>query len=938
MLTHEIRQSFLEFYTRRGHTLLPSASLVPVADTSLLLINAGMAPLKRYFMGQEAPPAPIATSCQKCVRTVDIDQVGYTNRHMTYFEMLGKFSFGDYFKLTAMQYSIEWMTGKHWLNMDPERLYITHHEKDEESRKLWISEMGWPQERVFGLGDKDNLWAAGETGPWGYDTEYFWDFAPDGQPLTRESFVELTESGRIVEVGNDVFMQFLRDEGGKVSDLPKKNVDYGGGLERYAMVSQDVTTVYRTDAMDYLIRGFAEVVAETTKHTPNDDELFGLKPGGFNPYWLAADHIRTATMLLSDGVTPGNVGRNYVLRRLIRRIIAQAYRVGVREPFIMKLADLVIGRLGEHYVDLKQKRETLIEPWISKEEQQFFRVMEQGYGRLLARIEEARGAGEPVPGEFVFEMYDTYGFPADLAFEICREYGSAADRQAYEREMQQQKDRARGAKKFETGFTAEAVGHASAEFRKIEAMNVKFTGYEETDSEVAVTSVEKVDDLRGLAPFIAGPKPKKDQGEPVPGVKLVTDATPFYSDSGGQPSDSGWLVSDDGNHPMQSSATRGVHYVKGEPGVEPGSRVMLAVDVERRNSLRRPHTTNHLMLGALKRVLGTHVSQAGSQLGEDEIRFDFSHFQACTPEELREVERLVNRDIIADHPVSWELMPLIKAKQIGVTAVFDEKYGSEVRVVSVGEGEPDSVAGWVSRELCGGTHLDRTSQAGMFLIVKEESVQSGVRRIYALTGHKAVAYVQAARSAVDWLGTHYKRPLPNPAGLDLAQLGEYDPQRAEWEAEITSKIEELEQKYREAQQAAVEARRELSLAGLAGQLTESVAELGGFKTLIAALEVADRADVKFIVERYAGGQWTENYIVFVAANVDGKAALACKVSPTALEKGVKANELIKLGAGICQGGGGGRPEFAEAGGKDGGKAPEAAAAVLAKVQEILGAP
>jgi alanyl-tRNA synthetase len=925
MLLNDIRASFLEYYRQQGHTLIPSASLVPVADTSLLLINAGMAPLKRYFMGQDAPPAPRAMSCQKCVRTVDIDQVGYTNRHNTFFEMLGKFSFGDYFKLEAMRMSIEWMTGKDWLGLDPARLYITHHERDEETRNLWLKEMGWPEARLIALGDKDNLWAAGETGPWGYDTEYFWDFTPGDKPVSRTEFIELSESGRIVEVGNDVFMQFIRAEDGSVSDLPKKNVDYGGGLERYAMVMQDVNTVYKTDAMDYLIHGFAEVVAAATGSAPSDDELFELQPGGFNPFWLAADHIRTATFLLGDGVTPGNIGRNYVLRRLIRRIIAQAYRVGVRKPFIMDLAGLVIDKLGGHYVDLKQKREQLIEPWINKEEQQFFKVMEQGYGRLRDRIEQAREAGQPVAGEFVFELYDTYGFPSELALNICREHCVEADRDAFERDMAAQKTRARGAAKFagDMGEQEERMG------------DVEFLGYEMTACDVTVTGVEPLDDIRGLAPLIAGPKPKKDKGDPVPGIKLSTDATPFYADSGGQPSDTGWLPLDGENYAMQSTATRGVHIVLGQPGVEVGSCIVIAVDLERRNSLRRPHTTNHLMLGAMREVLGEHVSQAGSQLGEDEIRFDFSHFQAVTPEEMRRIEAIVNRHIIADWPVRSDSMPLVAAKEMGVTAVFDEKYGAEVRVLSIGDGEPGNLEGWVSRELCGGTHLSRTSQAGMFLIMREESVQSGVRRFYAVVGHKAFAYVQAAREGIDWLGVHYKRPLPNPTGLDLAHIDEYAPLVAGWQEEITGKIEEGEQKLREAHQAAAEARRELVVADKLEALQAQVVELGGLQILSAAVELDDRGDLKYLVERFAGGLWKENYAVFIAANVGGKAALSCKASPEAVARGVKASDMIKLGAGICGGGGGGKPEFAEAGGKDGGKAPEAAHAVLSKVRELL---
>jgi alanyl-tRNA synthetase len=918
MLSHEIRQSFLDYYTQRDHTLLPSASLVPVADPSLLLINSGMAPLKRYFLGQETPPAARTCNCQKCVRTIDIDQVGHTNRHNTFFEMLGKWSFGDYFKLQAMRYSMEWMTGKNWLGLDPSRLYVTHHERDEESRNLWLKEMGWPEDHLFALGDKDNLWAAGDTGPWGYDTEYFWDFAPDGLPLDTPRFEALCDSGRIVEIGNDVFMEFNRDEHGVVTGLPMKNVDYGGGLERYAMVLQNVRTVYRTDCMDYLIRGFAEVLAGTGLAAPSDAELFELGAQGFNPYWLAADHIRTATLLLGDGVTPGNVGRNYVLRRLIRRIIAQAYRLGVRAPFIMRLADLVIDRLGAHYIELKQSRERMIAPWIEKEEQQFFKVMETGYGRLADKLEQCRAAGQAMPGGFLFELYDTYGFPFDIAKEMCEEQSVEVLEEDFAREMEAQKTRARGAAKFE-GDMGEQETHSG---------EVAFLGYSALKAQAQALAVEPLADIRKAAPLIA-----PVAAAAVPGLRVTTNRTPFYAASGGQPDDAGVLRVGGMQYPCQATPVKGVHIVLGQPQLAVDDAVELEVDAVRRDALRRPHTTNHLMLKAMKMVLGEHVSQAGSQLDEDEIRFDFSHFQACTSEELRKIEAIVNRWLLEDHPVRWDEMPLIDAKRMGVTAVFDEKYGSTVRVVSVGRGEMDSLTGWVSRELCGGTHMDHTSQAGLFLIVKEESVQSGIRRVYGLTGKKAAAYVNASRLAVDGLGEHYKRPLPHPAGWTDETA--YMAQAREWRDEVFGKLLDTEQKYREAQQAAVEARRELALAGMMEPLKSQARELGGLRVLAVAVDLAERGDVKYLVERFAGGLWQDNYVVFVAANVDGKAALCCKVSPEAIARGIKASELIAIGAKVCGGGGGGRPEFAEAGGKDGAKCGDAAAAVMAKIAETL---
>jgi alanyl-tRNA synthetase len=923
MNSTEIRQSFLDFYAQRGHTLLPSASLVPVADPSLLLINAGMAPLKRYFLGLEPPPAARCANSQKCVRTIDIDQVGRTNRHNTFFEMLGKWSFGDYFKLQAMQYTLEWYTQ---LGLDHSRLYITHHEKDEESRCLWLKEMGWPESRLFALGDADNLWAAGDVGPWGYDTEYFWDFAPDGQPVDKARFELLGSQGRIVEIGNDVFMQFNRDDSGNVSELPSKNVDFGGGLERMCMVLQDKRTSFQTDCFDYLIRGFAEVVGGGS-----EDELFTLGADGFNPYWLAADHIRTATFLLGDGVTPGNKGRNFVVRRLVRRIVAQAYKLGVRRPFIMQLADLVIERLGGHYVELRQNRERFIEPWISKEEQQFFEVMDAGYGRLATKIEHAVESQQPIPGEFLFELYDTYGFPRDIAEEICAEQGVEVLGDAFEREMQAQRVRARGAGKFTamegSGELTPGIGELTPEGF---APPVIFTGYTETDTEASVVAIEDLADIRKAGALIVNGE------EAIKGLRLTTDRTPFYSASGGQPDDTGWLITDEGSFPVQSGAKRGQHIVgplNGElPNLEEGSTVILAVNTERRMALRRPHTTTHLMLRAMKLVLGTHISQAGSQLDEDVIRFDFSHFQAVTPDEQRHIEDLVNRWILEDQPVTWTEMPLVQAKEMGVTAVFDEKYGNVVRVVSVGDGDPDDVEGWTSRELCGGTHLDHTAQAGSFMVVKEESVQSGVRRIYALTGYKALAFARANRGVADRLGTHYKRPLPNPSSIALS---DYAQQVDEWLAESFGKLEATEQELREAKQQAVEARRELALGALVPQLEVQASEAGGLHVLAAEVELGDRGDAKYLGERFAGGLWKDNYVVFIAANVDGKAALFAKVSPEAIARGVKAVDLIKLAASICGGGGGGRDDFAEAGGKDGSMVPEAAEAVWKKISELL---
>jgi len=986
----EIRQAFLDFFAGKGHHVVPSASLVPLADPSLLLVNAGMAPMKRYFLGKEAPPASRMASCQKCVRVVDIDRVGLTNRHNTFFEMLGNFSFGDYFKAEAIDYAWEFLTGKEWAGLNPAYLYVSTHENDPEAPGLWEQVAGVPPDRIFGLGDRHNLWAAGETGPCGYDTEIFYDLerAAENPCRSREDFERMEEAGRMVEVWNLVFMEFNRDESGKMTPLPKKNIDTGMGLERLATVLQGRQNVFECDLFAYLVEYFTRLIgAATAEERVQPEQL------QYNPFWLCADHMRTAAFMLADNITPSNLDRGYVLRRVVRRIVKTSYLLGVRKPYLAEPAQLVIEKMGDAYPELHSRKDNIL-TWLAREEEGFLNVLArgveelesvfaqrgnypveglarrlEGWGRglppqeshmdmlgsfvpqikelaerqlcstsvaqrcvdgikrLLNLLEEAKGAGTlfqsadsglfalspelqsawddvltsldnlvvslrtHVSGKFAFTLHDTYGFPFEVTQELARLRGYEVDEEEFKAEMEQQRQRGREAAEFNSEFQVEEGTMANGE--------VEFVGYETLTAKAAV---------RGVKPFAGKVEAKEKDAVGADEAKgkelhlLYTDRTPFYAETGGQPGDMGWATAEGVRFRVVDSKNLGEHigfFAEGDASaLKEGAEVELAVDEKRRKAIARAHTTAHAMLAALKQVLGDHVNQAGSQIYPDRIRFDFSHYEAMTPEQLREVERVTNEILLADYPVWTQQMPLVDAKREGVTAVFDEKYGETVRVVNMGEEGRQ-----VSRELCGGTHLTHSSQAGSFVIVKEESVQSGIRRLEAAVGLEAQRFLSEYRQLGEELMRGFRVPLN----------------------EVEETVERLRRELKEKHEELAVLKRGALYDQIAGRVAEPET-VGRVALVVGRLDGAGKDDVKNVIDRAArelAKAGKQPYAVLIVRADEKSAALTLKFSPELPKAGVKAGAVVREMARVMGGGGGGADAFAEAGGRDPSRLDEA---------------
>jgi alanyl-tRNA synthetase len=905
--SERIREAFLAYFEGKGHRRLPSASLVPVDDPSLLLINAGMAPLKRYFEGREAPPAPRCCSCQKCIRTIDIDQVGHTNRHNTFFEMLGNFSFGDYFKKDAIDYCWDFLTSAEWMAIPPERLYSTVHESDDEAWGHW--ELVWktagfePRARIFRLGDRHNFWAAGDTGPCGYDSEVYFDLAP-GEPFegTREDFERWEDRGRFIEVWNNVFMEFSRDEAGNKTPLPKKNVDTGMGFERLVMVKQSLErgenwqTVFVSDLFDYIIKeiltefelgfGFDEFVRRVNKYD---------FAGEFHRSIAIADYLRSSVFLLADGVTPTNEGRGYVLRRLIRRAIQFGFTLRANpkkrgEAFLAKLAEKVISNMSQVYPEVKHNSDK-IKKYLAHEEGQFLRLLLDSYPGLLAEIEKAKAAGEALSGAVAFLYHDSYGLPFEVTRDACAQYGIALDEAEYERLMKEQKERARAATTF----------YSFSDDTKISIVlpDVEFLGYETL----------QVADAKAVA--------VRELSERVDtSIKWIvaTNKTPFYAEGGGQPGDTGFIEGEGVRLRVIDSKQKGQHIcelITGDPASLEGKTVTLTVDAARREAIARAHTATHLLHRALRDTLGAHVQQAGSQLYPDSFRFDFSHTEAMTPDEIARVEELVNGWIAGSHPVTTKTMPLADAKALGVTALFDEKYGQEVRVVSVGT--PDGAQDYphypwrrdavVSRELCGGTHVARSSDIGCFAVLREESVSAGMRRITAATGGEA------------W------KALAEQAGFARRMRAAYNAPFAEIEA----RVKETETELRLTREKLIVSEREKIIgkwldkaAGAAQEITRPDGSTIG--AVMMQVDGVGKASLKFLADRIADAY--PGKLVLLGENDGGKAAFVCKVPPELVKAGLKAGDIVRVAAQACGGGGGGRPDFAEAGAKDGEKVGE----------------
>jgi len=871
----EIRQAFLDYFESKGHTIVPSSSLVPANDPTLLFTNAGMVQFKDVFLGKEKRPYTRAASVQRCVRAGgkhnDLENVGYTARHHTFFEMLGNFSFGDYFKKEAIEYAWEFLTRV--MELPPEKLWVTVYEEDEEAARVWLEEIGIDPARFTRIGDKpggkryesDNFWSMGDTGPCGPCSEIFYDHGPEvegGPPGTPEE-----DGDRYIEIWNLVFMQYNRDSEGNMTPLPKPSVDTGMGLERLAAVMQGVHSNYEIDLFQALIRAAAEVTGTS------DLENKSLR--------VIADHIRSCAFLVVDGVTPGNEGRGYVLRRIIRRAIRHGYQLGCREPFFHRLVDPLLEQMGDAYPELPKARDTVVKV-LRLEEERFAETIEQG----MKILEEAIGAleGDTIPGELVFRLYDTYGFPADLTADIARERGLHIDEVGFEREMNAQRERARAASQFGMEQQAQLDVEGATDF----------TGYERLGDRATVIGLfrngESVDALA--------------EGE---SGMVVLDRTPFYAESGGQVGDRGWLrVEGEVEFQVEDTRKQGAsvfghigHVTRGELHV--GDQVAAEVDADKRRAIALNHSATHLLHAALRRILGEHVQQKGSLVEAERLRFDFSHFEPLTREQLHAIERLVNEQIRENLVVETRIMALEDAKAAGAMALFGEKYEEQVRVLRMGD---------FSIELCGGTHVRATGDIGLFKIVSEGGIASGVRRIEAVTGERAIEWVQQAEDRLQ----------------EIAGLVKSGPD------DVEEKVRALLEKSRR-QEKEME-RLKAKLASAAGSdLASQAVDLGEAKVLAATLEGADVKTLRDTLDQLKNKLGSA--VIVLATVNDGKVNLVAGVTKDLTDR-VKAGDLVKRVAEQVGGRGGGRPDMAQAGGTDPGALPAALDSVEPWVRERLG--
>ena len=868
---NELRQMFLDFFESKGHLVMNSFSLVPQNDNSLLLINAGMAPLKPYFTGAEIPPRTRVATCQKCIRTGDIENVGKTARHGTFFEMLGNFSFGDYFKHEAIAWSWEFLTKV--VGLDENRLYPSVYEEDDEAFDIWNKEIGVPADRIFRFGKEDNFWEHG-AGPCGPCSEIYYDRGEKygcGKPGCTVG----CDCDRYMEVWNNVFTQFENDGEGHYETLKQKNIDTGMGLERLAVVVQDVDSIFDVDTLCALRNKVCEVAGKTYGVNHEDDVSIRL----------ITDHMRSATFLISDGVMPTNEGRGYVLRRLIRRAARHGCLLGIEGPFLEKLSETVIEGSKDGYPELEEKK-TFILNVLHNEESQFNKTIDQGL-KILADLEaEMKEAGKSVlGGSDAFRLYDTYGFPIDLTKEILEEKGYTIDEDGFKEEMEVQRKRARESRAVSNYMGADATVYDEID-RNI---TTEFTGYDklEATSKVTVltTETEIVDSL------MEGQK-----------GTIFVEKTPFYATMGGQEGDTGVITTANGVFRVEDTIKlRGGKY--GHVGVmesgmiSGGEEVTLKVDEQERKDTCKNHSATHLLQKALKTVLGAHVEQKGSLVNPTRLRFDFAHFQAMTPEEIAETEALVNKEIQAALPVTTQIMGIEEAKKTGAMALFGEKYGDEVRVVSMGD---------FSVELCGGTHVANTANITLFKIVSEAGVAAGVRRIEALTGNNVIEYY---RKMEENLHTIAKTLKTSPA-------------------EITEKITHLQKEVKELQSENESLKSKMAQDSL-GNVMDQVVEVKGVKVLASAVDGVDMNGLRDL-----GDQLKEKLgegVVVLASAKDGKVSLLAMATQGAMDKGAHAGNLIKAAAAIVGGGGGGRPNMAQAGGKNPDKIPEA----IAKVAELV---
>ncbi len=864
---NELREMFLKFFESKGHLRLPSFSLIPQNDASLLLINSGMAPMKPWFTGEEEPPRHRVCTCQKCIRTGDIENIGKTARHGTYFEMLGNFSFGDYFKKEAIPFAWEFLTSPEWVGLDPERLYpsvFAGNETtpaDDEAFRIWHEEIGIPKERIFKFGKEDNFWEHG-SGPCGPCSEIYYDRGEQwgcGKPGCTVG----CDCDRYIEVWNVVFSQFDNDGEGHYEELKQKNIDTGMGLERLACVCQGVASLFDVDTVMNITHKVSEITG--AHYGESHEKDVSLR--------VITDHIRSAAFMICDGVLPSNEGRGYVLRRLLRRAARHGKLLGVNEPFLYKVCDTVIRENEGHYPELRE-RQDYITKVIRVEEENFAKTIDGGLKIFADMLKGHQEKGEKTfSGADAFKLYDTYGFPVDLTLEMVEEQGMTLDEAEFHKQMDEQRQRARKARE-----ALGDLGWAGVEFGK-EVPATRFVGYtEDTVRDARVVAIvvegELVDEIMG-------------GGEAI----VVLDKTPFYAEMGGQVTDHGTITHDSGRGMLfevtdvqKNKGGKYMHYGKlMEGSIKVGGTVYASINKERRQAIMRAHSATHLLDAALRSVLGDHVHQAGSLVEPDRLRFDFTHFSAMTPEELGRVSAIVNDMVLMGSSVNVEELPIEQAKERGAIALFGEKYGDTVRVVSMGDG--------FSVEFCGGTHLDNTAKVGVFHIQSEFSVASGVRRIEATTG----------RASLETMNRNQELIFRAAAALK-AKPGELQEKAEAAMTEMKSLRQRIEKLL--AKEAAGETDRILFAAH----------EVGGLKVLTSVVPDADAQRLRQMGDILKDRE--PNVVAVLASVGEGKITFLCVCGKEAVKKEIKAGDIIKQVSAIAGGSGGGKPDSAMGGGKD----------------------
>lgn len=873
---NELREMYLSFFESKGHLRMKSFSLVPQHDNSLLLINAGMAPLKPYFTGQEIPPRRRVTTCQKCIRTDDIENVGKTARHGCFFEMLGNFSFGDYFKREALHWSWEFLTEV--VGMDKERLYPSVYLDDDEAFKIWHEEIGVPENRIYRFGKEDNFWEHGE-GPCGPCSEIYYDRGEKygcGKPTCGPG----CDCDRYMEVWNDVFTQFYGDGKGNYSELKQKNIDTGMGLERLAVACQDVDSMFDIDTLR-AIRDRVCQIAGVGYEQGNDQNDVSIR--------VITDHVRAITFMISDGILPSNEGRGYVLRRLLRRAARHGRLLGIDHPFLVDVADVVITSSCDAYPELAEKKD-YVNKILTNEEESFYKTLESGLDILNGYVADLKDKNQTVlSGKDAFRLYDTYGFPVDMTADILEESGMTLDQEGFTAEMESQRMRARSARTV-TNY----MGAAVTVYNKLDpSLKTVFDGYDKTSMEGAdILVITGQDDLVDTA----------SKGEKV---TVFTDTTPFYAEMGGQVGDKGTITTATGMVRVDKT----IHAIGDKIGhvgevvegvIQKGQKATMIVDASSRLATARNHTATHLLQKALRNVLGTHVEQAGSLVDPEHLRFDFTHFEPMTKEELKQVESEVNEEVMAALPVTTRVMSLDDARKTGAMALFGEKYGSKVRVVSMGD---------YSIELCGGTHLTNTAQIGSFKILSEQGSAAGVRRITAVTGTGALAYYQKMEDELDQTASILKAKKEEVAKAALSQQ---------------EKIRQLQKE--------IDSLKDQMASSAASDVLSKAVDVKGVKVLASYEPDLDVASLKVLGDNLK--EKLGDSVVILACGKD-KLVFVVMATDGAVKRGAHAGNIVREAAKCAGGNGGGRPNMAQAGGKDASKVQDALSKALETAKDLI---